>query len=342
MDLLARQRAVVRVLVVAAGLALGAAPSAVAAGGGGGFSAAPAKGAPQDKDGTYFALHASRGQTLHETLVVSNLSKNEKHFLVDPVDGLTGATSGTVYADRDDQNHKAGTWVTTTVGSLTVPPHSVVRVPFTVHVPGVARPGDHLAGLAIQDAHRAHSKSRFSVTQIIRVVVGVQITVKGAAHQGLALGKVAMAPLPGTKVPSVTIELASTGERLCKPLLHISVGNAKTGVRVVTHRLDTVLPGTKITFPMPWPTALAAGTYDVKARATHCGPVTSVAATATLGQTLRGTPTTPDPPAPVVIVRAGAATPWWAFVASAGFAALLGGIFAAVLLRRRKKPADAL
>lgn len=341
MDLLARQRAVGLLLAAVAGLALGTAPGAQAAGGGGGFSAAPAKGSPQDKNGTYFSLHAPTGGVLHEVLVVKNLSKNKKHFLVDPVDGLTGATSGTVYADRDDPRHKAGTWVTTAVKSLEVAPHSQVRVPFTVKIPKSARPGDHLAGLALQDAHRAHSKSRFSITQIVRVVVGVKIDVAGHSKPQLTLGKIAMKALPGTKVPSVVIELADTGTRLCKPVLSVSVSSESGGSRLVTHQLDTILPGTKIDFPLPWPVALDAGTYDVTAQATKCGEAATITQTAQLGSTLRGTPTTPDPPAPVVIVKSSTSTPWWALAGSAGFAALLSGILVAVLLRRRKQPTDA-
>jgi len=342
MDLLARQRTVATVLIAAAGFALGTAPRAIAAGGGGGFSAAPAKGEPQDKNGTYFSLHSSRGGVLHEVLVVSNLSANQKHFLIDPVDGLTGQTSGTVYADRDDVKHKAGRWVTVGVKSLTVKPHSVVRVPFTVKVPGVARPGDHLAGLAIQDAHRAHSKSRFAITQIIRVVVGVKIAVKGDAHAQLKVGTVGMQALPGTKVPSVVIQMADAGGRLCKPDVAVTVSNPSTPARTVTRRLDTILPGTKIDFPLPWPAALKAGNYDVKVTTSHCGDPTTTTAMAKLGTSLAGTPTTPDPPAPVVIVKSSTSTPLWAIAGSAGFAALLSGILVAVLLRRRKTPTDAV
>lgn len=341
MDLLARQRTVALALAAAATLTLGTAPLAQAAGGGGGFSAAPAKGEPQDKNGTYFSLHTSRGGVLHETLVVSNLSGNPKHFLVDPVDGLTGQTSGTVYADRDDAQHKAGRWVTTNVKSLTIKPHSEVRVPFTVHVPGVARPGDHLAGLAIQDAHRAHSKARFAITQIIRVVVGVKITVKGEAHPQLKLGSLAMQALPGTKVPSVVIGMQNAGERLCKPDVAVTVSSPTSAARTVSHRLDTVLPGTKIDFPLPWPTGLKAGSYNVQVTASHCGDPTTSTAVAKLGTSLAGTPTSPDPPAPVVIVKSGTSTPWWALAGIAGLAALLSGLLVAVLLRRRKTTPDA-
>jgi hypothetical protein len=344
MDLQPRQRTVVRRLVAAALLlaaTTAAPPSAQAADGAGGFSAQPAKGAPQDKSGTYFALHAPRGGVLHETLIVRNLSGNDKHFLLDAVDGLTGVTSGSVYADRDVPRAKAGTWVTTSTGTLTLKPHEVVRVPFTVRVPDVARAGDHLAGLAIQDAHRAHSKSRLSVTQIIRVVVGVKIVVDGEAHPQLALGKLAMQALPGTKVPSVVIELESTGKRLCQPQLQVSVGNDKTKTQTVTHRLDTILPGTKIPFPLPWPTALSAGTYDVTVSATHCGDPVSTEGSVRLGTTLRGTPSTPDP-APIVIVHQSSGVPVGIVAGgAAGIAVLSGALAAWWTRRRRKKSTDA-
>lgn len=336
MDALTRQRPVA-LLALAAGLLLAGPASAHAADPpGGGFSARPDKGAPQDRAGTYFAIHSDQGEAEHETVVITNLSSKTKHLLLDPVDGLTGTTSGSVYANREDPLKEAGTWLVPDVKSVTIPPHGEVKVPFTVKVPRSAKAGDHLAGLALQDAHRQHAKSRFAITQIIRVVVGVKIEVDGPSKKAMQLGGLALKPLLGTKVPSVVVDLTSSGTKLCKPLLTVSVANATTPSKTVTRRLDTILPGSSIPYPLPWPNALAAGTYTVAAKVSQCGLTQTTQANLRLGENLRATPANPEANAPLLVVNAGSGMPWWALVGAALMAALLSGGFVAVLLRRRK------
>ncbi|MDO9356363.1 MAG: DUF916 domain-containing protein, partial [Solirubrobacteraceae bacterium] len=275
----------------------------------GAFAARPSDRAPQDKRGTYFRLHVERGTDRRQAVIVENLSKRTKHLLIDPVDGLTGTTSGAVYANREDPRTRASTWVDLPVKSIDLPAGKQMRIPFSLSIPKGARPGDHLAGIAIQDAHRTHSKSRMSITQTIRVVVGVQIIVDGPTGKALQLGKVSMKALPGTKVPSVVVRVENTGTLLCKPLLEVNVAGAGEEAQLVTRELDTVLPDTSIDFPLPWPKALDAGSYEIGVQAKHCGDVQAVQASAELGATLRGTPDEPEPPAPTVIVKP-ASIPW--------------------------------
>lgn len=318
--------------------ALSTAPAAHAADEPGAFSARPSPAAPQDKAGTFFRLHVERGTDRRQSVLIENLSKQNKHLLVSAVDGLTGTTSGSVYANRDVPRKAAGSWITIPVKSIDLPAGKSARVPFALSIPKTARTGDHLAGIAIQDARRTHSGSQMAITQIIRVVVGVHIIVDGPRQEALSLGKVSMKALPGTKVPSVVIHVENTGTKLCKPLLEVTLNGASNKQQLVSRQLDTVLPGTAIDYPMPWPTALNAGSYEVGVQAKQCGDPQAVQESADLGTTLVGTPDNPEPPQPKVIVQQ-VAIPWLGIAALLAAVAVLSAGAMAFLLRRRKRPA---
>lgn len=302
----------------------------------GAFAARPSPKAPQDKRGTYFRLRVERGTDRRQSVVIENLSRRHKHLLVDAVDGLTGTTSGSVYANRDDPRKQAGAWLTLPRKSVDLPPETTIRVPFSIAVPDGAAPGDHLAGIAIQDAHRTHSKSRLSITQIIRVVVGVQIIVEGPTQKALGLGKVSLNALPGTKVPSVVVHIANTGTELCKPRLDVTLAGADARQQLVSRKLDTILPGTAIDYPLPWPKALDAGAYEVGVQAKECGDAQAIQASAQLGDALRGTPDAPEPPPAATVIVQRSSIPWIGIVGLLAAVAILSAAAMALVMRRRR------
>ena len=324
---------VAAVAAVSAALSIGT-PVSVASDEHGAFSARPSPNAPQDERGTFFRLHVERGTDRRQSVVIDNLSKQRKHLLLDAVDGETGTTSGSVYPNRDDPRTKAGSMIDLPRKSVNLPPGTAVRVPFSLNVPKEARPGDHLAGISIQDAHRTHSKSRLSVTQII-VVVGVQIIVDGPKEKALTLGKVEMKALPGTKVPSVVVHMENTGTELCAPLLDVNLTSPDGKQQLVSRQLDTVLPATAIDFPMPWPKALESGSYEVGVTAKQCGEPQAVQVSATLGAALLGTPDAPEPKAPTVIVQK-TPIPWVAMVGLIVLVAVLTATTMGFFLTRRR------
>src|SRR5207245_276025 len=148
-----------------------------------------------------------------------------------------------------------------------------------------------------------------SVTEVIRAVVGIEVEVPGPARQQVTLKGISLRALPGTQIPSVIVSLGDAGGKLCKPRLAVSL--AAGGHQVsVQHRLDTVLPGDYIPFPLPWPKPLAAGSYAASAVASGCGRPARLQRVVRLGGTLRGTPA--DPSARLATAPAhGGGTPWW-------------------------------
>jgi hypothetical protein len=320
--------------VIPAALALAAVSSALGACCGdalggeiGGFGVRPAhfdEANPATR--AYFIRTLKPGGTFSDQVVVSNGGGAPIRLAASAVDGLTAKTSGAVYANRSDRRFKAAAWVKLTMSSVTVPAHGQALVPFTVQAPRNALPGDHLAGIDVE-TRRPPSRARFSVTEVIRAVVGVLVIVPGHARARLTLGAVSLAPLPGLRRASVVVAIGNTGRKLCKPKLRVALGGPRSYHRTVVAQLDTILPGDTIPYPLPWPSVLRSGTYHSSEQASCRGTTAaSTRSSLRLGSQLDG-PTSARP------VRAshGGGTPVWVFVAIALGSAGLGG----ALSRRR-------
>jgi len=302
---------IIRVLGVAALLAsalVGLNAAAASADPTGGFGAAPAHPNPNvPASRAYFQAVVAPGQSYNDEVVVTSTSDAALSLLISPVDGLTGQTSGAVYANRAAPVKKAGSWVTPSISALSLAPHGEALVPFRVIVPADATPGDHLAGVAVENANPQQAGSgQFAVTEVFRTVIGVEITVPGPAEPKVHLGTLALKALPGTGVATLTIKLGDNGGKLVKPLLAVSLRGPNGYHRSVKRQLDTILPGDTIRYPFIWPDSLATGRYQATVRAT--GGVAPVATSATLqlGTPLRGA-TNPNLPSH-------SKRPWWLVV----------------------------
>jgi hypothetical protein len=299
----------------------------------GGFGARPAHFNPKvPATRAYFIRKVPRNGSFTDQVVVTNTAAKPVTLRVYPVDGLTGATSGVVYGNRGVALHGAGLWVTPDVSIVTVPATSQTSVGFTLKVPAGAAVGQHLAGLALEDASAGKSSGRFSVTEVLRTVVGIEVNVPGPSQSRLALQSFSIAPIQGTTYPSVVVNLANTGQNLCKPQLAVSL-QGPGGVQRATRQLDTVLPGDAIPYPFVWPHSLAAGSYTANITATGCGTRQVLHGSASLGAKLvNSTVPTADTRAPA----GGSTIPWWP-IALVGF----GGIVIGTLFgRRRRGPAS--
>jgi hypothetical protein len=282
----------------------------------GSFSVRPGQSNPAEPaTRAYFKPIVKPGGSISQTVIVSNGGPSTVHLLVYGVDGLTGQTTGTVYGNRGDRVHKAGLWVKAGISRISVPAGGEVSVPFTVRVPGLAKPGDHVAGIAFQDATHHTSSGSFRITEILREVIGIQIRVPGRAAPSLALGGVQLKALPGTPLASVVVALGNRGLKLCKPALAVSLRGPHGYHGRVARALDTVLPGDTVNYPLPWPGRLRHGSYAASATASCQGHGVARVATVQLGKSLGVVVAAPRAGSP----RRGAVPAWvFVFVALAG------------------------
>ena len=320
-------------LAAASGVFAGAAEAA----GLGGFSVRPAHFDPNNPaTRAYFIESARPGQTVHDAVVVTNTGTATIQLKVYGADGLTGVTSGAVYSNAQVRLRKAGRWVTAGENLVTLGAGKSTTIPFAVAVPAGTTPGDHLAGIALQNAHPQRTPGKFSITEVLRTVVGILVEVPGPAHAQATVSGISLQALAGTKVPAAVVELGNSGLKLCKPILAVTLTGAK-GLQSQTQHLDTVLPGDTIPYPLAWPHALQAGTYPASATVSGCGATVTFRTVAHLGGELAGTKANPN----AIGIKTGSGSSSSGVFAAAGagilLLALLGLFFFLVLRRRRRR-----
>jgi hypothetical protein len=330
-------RAAVLVAALAAtAIAIATAAAAASAATIGGFGVRPATFNPDNlATRAYFIIHARGGTVRHEDAIVTNNNDVPLTLEVNAVDGLTGVTSGVVYANRGTASTGAGAWLTPAAGQITVAPDQSVDVGFVVRVPRYAAAGDHLGGLAFESLHPSKSGGAFSVSVVVRTVVGVEIEVPGHATRHLRIYSVALAPLPGTDVPSAVVTLEDDGHKLCHPQLRVSI-TGQSGSSSVTEKLGTMLPGDKIAYPFRWPGALSEGTYGVAATASDCGPQTTLDSDATYALTRPATAAASSSQTIGATTPLSSGWPWWIYVVLALGGGMLGGAAFSRFSRHRR------
>jgi hypothetical protein len=280
----------------------------------------------------YFKHVEAPGGSFADSVVVSNGGTSPVTLLAYPVDGLTGQTSGSVYANHGDRIRKAGRWVHVDVSRIVVAAGATRTVSFTVHVPRNATSGDHLAGIAFEDANPTTSGGSFRIKQVLREVLGVLVRVPGPTAARLSLGKLSLQTLPGTGLASVLVGIGNTGTSLCKP--HLRVALADGGVRsAVSRQLDTILPGDTISYPLVLAHGLKSGTYRIDAHAACARTTAHEATTFRLGEALKGAKDVPVPAAAPAPTRT--RFPLWMLTAVAGLAIVVTILLGLVVYLRR-------
>lgn len=323
-------RASVACLVVL-GLLVPAAANAAA--GTGGFSIRPGHvDAASPASRAYFDHTVGQGGSFSDDVVVANTGTTPVTLLVYPVDGLTGQTTGSVYANRGQPLRRAGAWVTPGTTRVTVAAGTQLDVPFTVRVPANATAGDHLAGIAFENASATTSSGSFQIRQVIREVIGVLVRVPGAAAPELRLQPPSLQTLPGSGLAAVLVPLANTGGELCKPKLDVTIDSGRVDEHIV-RQLDTVLPYDAVQYPLVLEHGLSPATYRLSATATCASSTASAHAVVRTSGRLQGVADTTDArpasrPASEVRLLAVAA-------AAILLAAAVGGVAGAKLTRRR-------
>ena len=252
------------------------------------------------------------------------------------------------------------TLISTYVSLKTLGAHQDTLVGFTVHVPHNATPGDHLAGMAFENAHPTPGSGPISITSVVRTVVGILVKVPGAAVFHVSILGVSIQPLSTEHLASVVISTVDDGGLLGHPIFTLSLTGPNGYAKTVTRAFDTMLPGDTIALPFPWPDNLAAGLYriTVNASAAEMTGTVSYSGTYTLNSALGGVPpqATPGPagtgsgnkPAVEHASASGSSLPTWVVAMMIATGALLLGLLGMgiALLRvvrrqRDKRVADA-
>ncbi|MBO9534845.1 MAG: DUF916 domain-containing protein [Solirubrobacteraceae bacterium] len=273
-------RLLTRALVIAvAAVAAAAAPAtAVAAPAIGGISAHPVTldGRALPDDTAFIAVERPAPSQFTTSIEVSNASDRAIPVRIAAVDTTTSENGGTAFLATDSPRSGAGAWISPGRQALTLGADSTTRLDFKVRVPVGAEPGDHVGGIVIEPVRRVRLDSTADITRIVRVAMAVQVTVPGKASREVGVSRLRFTRDEAGGPPTVSVQLANTGARLCRPALTATFstdGRVRTSER---RRVDTLLPDTAVDYALRWSRKVPDGTYDLQVRTEGCGAPSAV------------------------------------------------------------------
>lgn len=95
-----------------------------------------------------FTYNMTPGQTIRDSVSISNLSTEEINFAIYAKDAFNTEIDGAfALLDDEEENTDVGSWVTIRVDEYAVPAGKRADIPFELTVPEDAAPGDHAGGI---------------------------------------------------------------------------------------------------------------------------------------------------------------------------------------------------
>lgn len=210
---------------------------------------------------SYLQVTAAAGEAVTDGLVVRNLSAEPISVRMAAVEAATGPLGGASYASADAAPSATARWVSVSPTEISLAAHEHQRVDVQVSVPPGARPGDHLAGIAIWQPEPARVASAdtprglsAAIDVTTRRVVAVHVVVPGPTESEIVLRGVSVAARPGGL--HLMVGMDNSGSKLVKGEGTIDLGHFSR-----TFAVDTFVPGTSIEYPVPWAITAAPGRY---------------------------------------------------------------------------------
>ena len=157
------------------------------------FSIQPAAASVNRSErGAYFSFTLPPDSGADEVVVVSNTGNEPITVKLYPSDGITSINGSTAFAAADEVRSNVRTWLTASTSQLEVPPGQAVSVPFHVHVPLDAGPGDHVAGWVVEAPPKSGTAGGLAASVVERAGVAVVVRVPGPTEQNLVLGGICL------------------------------------------------------------------------------------------------------------------------------------------------------
>ncbi|MFF9766091.1 WxL protein peptidoglycan domain-containing protein [Streptomyces sp. NPDC014636] len=210
----------------------------------------------------YFALSAEPGQTLTDQVAVQNRTGRPLTFRLYAADAYNTARDGG-FAVRTvrERMRGVGAWAKPAKPRITVPGHRTVTVPFTLHVPDGAEPGDHPGAIVALDERIDPGSGRLALGVQRAVGARVYLRVGGPTLPALSVEHVHIShhqpliPGLGDSTATVSYTLRNTGNVTLGPEVELKARGLFG--RTLLHRDLTrvpaeLLPGQRVRLTETW------------------------------------------------------------------------------------------
>ncbi|HWH31301.1 MAG TPA: DUF916 domain-containing protein [Egibacteraceae bacterium] len=276
------------------------------------FVARPADGSSTADGGWFLYDDVAPGAALSGELAVRNDSGGPLTLRIAAADAQTAQQGGVSYSLPGEELERVGRWLDLSRETVELAPGQGEVVPFTVAVPGDARPGDHLAGIAVWapgagDEPPAGEGPGAGVVIETRQVIAVQVTVPGSAAHELEVKAVRIAARPSG--PFLEVTVANTGTLLTKAQARVLVDGEPAAQAL---QVETIVPGTSFGLPVEWPFADLDDAHHVAVELDYEGGTARWEGTLDADDEVRAAledwaaPGTGEPSPPVVVILLGA------------------------------------
>jgi len=232
------------------------------------FGVHPAQQGSTTLPGGHFNFALLPGKSITDGIVIENFSDQALTFHVYGADLLTAVGGGLAPAQRTAAMHEVGTWITVAAPTLIVPAHSQFIDNFTLTLPGLVTPGEHLgAVVAAADVGLTPQGSAVEARTALITVV----TVPGVAHPAATLSPLSASTATSGQL-GFSITLSNTGNVLLTYTGSVVINDGH-GHGVATLPLTPVnayvVPGGQVPLAAVWKdAAVASDQYAAQATVT--------------------------------------------------------------------------
>lgn len=225
--------------------------------------------------GRFYLLEAKPGDTVTQDVRVSNPNDHQVTVMVEAVDAATGDLTGVQLGGPGSPKALTSRWIVVSTPQITLAPNQQRDVPFTVHVPLTAKPGQFLAGvsasvpLSAADTKAPQTpsdKAGFSMAVRFQRAIAVEIDVAGPRAPDLAVGGAVPNATPDGV--SLGIHIANSGNAFAHGTGVVRVPDTNTDF---TFPIDTFVSETSIVLPMAWTKVVVPGSHHVEVDLTYEG-----------------------------------------------------------------------
>ncbi len=251
------------------------------------FGIGPSNG--QRADGrSFFNFLASPGGQLTDHAFVTNLSSQPQNLRVYAVDAVSGTDGSIGYAPASAAPKDAGSWLNIgnlgDLGSVTVPAGRSLNLPFTLHVPTTASPGDHIGALIVSLTSKVKNDKGENVNFEQRVASRVDIRVSGAITAKLTIDNMSASYSPGFVInpfgsgdATVTYRVHNAGNVILGGKQAVTISGWYGGTKkAVVADIPAMLPGAYTVVSTKIRNVPAAFRLTAKASVTPVPPVNAV------------------------------------------------------------------
>jgi len=136
---------------------------------------------PATKGKTWFTYEMEPGESITDTLVVTNNQNTTQSFYIYPADLSASTDGGFAIKQRKEEMKDIGKWIELEETEVTLAPRSSQKIAFTLTVPNNEKidVGEHAGGIAIEEKPAEENNSQQGIVIHKRVGTRVYVTIPG-------------------------------------------------------------------------------------------------------------------------------------------------------------------